>query len=331
MKYYILFLLLLLLLNCQKEQHSESILTVNGSISPDEMGTTLIHEHIMVDWIGADSTGYHRWDRDSVVARALPFLIEAKLKGMNTLFDCTPAYLGRDPYILKALSDSTGINIITNTGFYGARNNQHIPPFAFESTAEEIAQIWIKEFNQGIDDSGVKPGFIKMSVEGDSLSDFHAKLVEAAAITHKETDLTIVSHTGPDHLAFAQLEILKSKGINPENFVWTHAQNGTLEGHIKAANEGAWISLDHVSSDSTRLNWYVDHLSKIKNEGLFHRVLISHDSGWYNVGQVKGGIFNSYTAIFDHLVPELLKNGFVEEDIHQLIIINPKEAFNISL
>ena len=48
------------------------VMTVSGPIEPEEMGLTLIHEHIMVDWIGADSTGYHRWDRDEIVARALP-------------------------------------------------------------------------------------------------------------------------------------------------------------------------------------------------------------------------------------------------------------------
>ena len=53
-------------------------MSVNGKISAKELGTTLIHEHVLVDWIGADSTSYDRWDRDQIVERALPYLLEAK-------------------------------------------------------------------------------------------------------------------------------------------------------------------------------------------------------------------------------------------------------------
>ena len=62
------------------------LFTVTGEINVSEMGTTLVHEHVIVDWIGADSTGYHRWNKAEVVNRALPFLLEAKDKGMQTFF-----------------------------------------------------------------------------------------------------------------------------------------------------------------------------------------------------------------------------------------------------
>ena len=81
------------------------IITVTGAIEPEEMGMALIHEHVMVDWIGADSTGYHRWNRDEIVERALPYLEELKKYDVSTFLDCTPAYLGRDPYILKELAE----------------------------------------------------------------------------------------------------------------------------------------------------------------------------------------------------------------------------------
>ena len=69
-------LLLLILFACSHQMIDEGkILTVSGEISPEEIGLTLIHEHILVDFIGADSTGYHRWDKDSVVQKVLPFLV----------------------------------------------------------------------------------------------------------------------------------------------------------------------------------------------------------------------------------------------------------------
>jgi phosphotriesterase-related protein len=157
----------------------------------------------------------------------------------------------------------------------------------------------------------------------------HQKLVKAAALTHLKTGLTIVSHTGPDGPALAQLRILKEMGVSPEAFVWTHAQNGTMEGYKQAAKEDAWISLDNVSAAPERLQWFVNTLSQLKAQDLLDNVLISHDAGWYDVGQKNGGDFRPYTAIFTHLVPKLKKRGFSQKDIDMLLIENPKCAYNI--
>ncbi len=308
------------------------IMTVNGPVEAETMGRALIHEHIMVDWIGADSTGNYRWDRDSIVNRVLPYLQELKKYGVTTFFDCTPAFLGRDPNILKELSEVTGLQIITNTGFYGAQKNIYIPKTALGNPPEELAEQWIGEFEQGIGASGIRPGFIKISVDSDSiLSPIHEKLIRAAALAHLNTGLTIVSHTGPDSPAFAQMGILKEMGVSPEAFVWTHAQNGTMEGYVEAANQGAWISLDNVSAAPERVEWFVKTLSILKERNVLHQVLISHDAGWYDVGQPNGGDFRPYTAIFTHLIPELRKNGFTQEDIDTLLVENPKHAYHIRI
>jgi phosphotriesterase-related protein len=112
--------LLLLLLIIQCSPHEKIILTVTGPMPADSMGLTLIHEHILVDFIGADSTGYHRWNRDTVIQKVLPYLLEARDLGVKTILECTPAYLGRDPELMKLLSKKSGLNILTNTGFYGS-------------------------------------------------------------------------------------------------------------------------------------------------------------------------------------------------------------------
>jgi phosphotriesterase-related protein len=338
-KFFLTITFAIIILGCSQPTEQQKLITVKGEIPIEEMGTTLIHEHVIVDWIGADSTGYHRWDKSEVVERALPFLLEAKEKGMKTFFECTPAFLGRDPYVLKELSEKTGINIITNTGYYGVRDNKFVPKHAFEDTPEEIAQVWINEHENGIDGSGIYPGFIKISVERrDSISPMHKKIVHAAAIAHKATGLTIVSHTGTEGPAFGQIEILKNEGVSPEAFVWTHAQHGTVEGYIKAAIEGAWISIDNVrnkpSDDPSkpgRIEWYVDRLTQLKNAGVLHKILISHDSGWYNVGQENGGNYRGYTDIFEFLIPALLENGFTQEDIDQILVVNPQKAFSVKV
>ncbi len=312
-------------------------MTVTGRIDPGEMGVALTHEHLLVDFIGADSTGYHRWNRDSVVAVMAPYLEELKQHGVTTFMECTPAYLGRDPVLMKRLSEETGIRILTNTGYYGARNNQFIPEEVFAMEPEALASLWIDEFRNGIEDTGIRPGFIKIAVDrGDSLSEEHRLLVEAAALAHKETGLVIASHTGPDAPAMAQLELLAEQGVSPSAFIWVHAQNGTLEGIREAAGRGAWISLDNVNAardenPGSRFSssWYADRLVAMKEAGLLDRVLISHDAGWYRPGEPGGGEIRGYTDLFTALKPVLEERGITEADLHQLLEVNPARAFEI--
>lgn len=317
-----------LLGSCQSEKGV--IMTVNGPKPISAMGVTLAHEHVMVDFVGADSTGPHRWDRQEVVERALPFLTELESVGCQTLIECTPAYLGRDPALLLLLTQNTGLHIVTNTGFYGARNNLYIPARVYGMTARELADEWIAEFNDGIGETGIRPGFIKISVDAnDELSATHKKLIEAAALTHQETGLVIMSHTGPDEPAFDQLAVLEKMNVPASAFIWTHAQNGTLEGWKKAAEMGAWVSLDNVNINN--IEQYVRNLRAMKSAGLLDRVLISHDSGWYSVGEENGGDYNGYTVIFRGLIPALRKSGFTDKDIRQLLEKNPAHAFRLHL
>ena len=321
-----------LIILCFCSGRRERIMTVNGWLNADKMGITLTHEHIMVDFIGADSTGYQRWNRDSVIIRALPYLEEIKGYGCHTFIDCTPAYLGRDPVVLQKLSQKTGMNIITTTGYYGAFKDKYIPEHVKRMSAEQIADAWLKEWNQGIEETGIRPGIIKIAVQGDSvLSDFHRTLIRAAALTHLGSGLTIVSHTGPGSPAFEQLKILKSEGVSPEAFVWTHAQRGTMEEQVKAAEMGAWISLDNINDNEDNISSYIEMIDNLKQHGHLNRVLISHDAGWYWVGQPGGGNFRPYTDIFAHLIPALKAKGFTDEDISQIMEKNPREAYSVRI
>ena len=313
------------------------VMTIGGPVNSNELGMTLTHEHLLVDFIGADITGYHRWNRDSVAEMVIPFLDALREFGFESFVECTPAYLGRDPLLLKMISERTGMHIITNTGYYGARNNMFIPDEVLAQPVEEIAATWINEFESGIEDTGIRPGFIKIGVDrDDTLSAEHRKLIHAAALTHKATGLVIASHTGPEGPAFEQINIIKSYGIDPSAFIWVHAQQGSLEGNIAAAKEGAWISLDNVNvrrdtkpGSLYSTAWYADRVVALKDAGLLHRVLISHDAGWYRPGEPGGGEFRGFTDIPGVLIPLLTEGGLTQEEIKQILIRNPEVALSI--
>lgn len=305
-------------------------MTVNGPVNAEVTGKWLTHEHILVDFIGADSIKSERWQKPKVIERVFPYLQQIRDLGCLTFVECTPDFLGRDPLLLKSLSDSTGLNIITNTGLYGARNNKFIPGYAFEETAEQLAKRWIAESENGIDGTGIKPGFIKIGVDNGNLSEMHKKLITAAAITHLKTGLVIASHTGPAIPAFEQIEILKQEGVSPEAFIWVHAQSeNDLANHIKAAQFGAWISLDGLGEN--KLQEYLAMINNLKNNNLLNKVLLSHDAGWYDPVKENGGEYRGYTTLYEKLIPLLHSENYSEAEIDQLLVINPAQAFTIGI
>jgi phosphotriesterase-related protein len=305
------------------------VMSVNGPVSQNQLGKALVHEHFLVDFIGADKISYGRWNRNDVVKKVMPYLEEVKQYGVKTIFDCTPAYLGRDIELLKMLSDRSGLQIITNTGYYGAVDNKYLPQHAFTENASQIAERWINEYLKGIEGSDIKPGFIKISVNPGNLSELHKKLVKAAAITHLATGLTICSHTGPAVPAIEQLELLKETGVDPAAFVWVHAQvEKDKSFHHKVALMKSWISLDGVGWGDYEN--YADSISRLKKQGLLHRVLISHDAGWYKPEEPEAS-FTGYTNIFTKLFPILKVRKFNESDLNQLLVKNPWDAFSIKI
>jgi phosphotriesterase-related protein len=325
-----LYFVVLLHNQCIREKSNNIIMTVNGPLPVDKMGMALTHEHILVDFIGADSINESRWDRLKVINKALPYLRRIKELGCRTFVDCTPAYLGRDPVILKSLSDSTGLNIITNTGLYGAHDNKFIPAYAFDESADQLSSRWINEWEQGIGNTGIKPGFIKIAVNSDSLSEFHRKLVSAAALTHLKTGLTIASHTGPAIPAFQQLEILGKAGVAPDAFIWVHAMNEKDPVNIiKAAKMGAWISLDKLNDSN--VEEHVKLIKVLKQNNLLNKALVSHDAGWYDPAKADGGEYRGYTTLFEKLIPALRRENFSEKEIDELLVINPAKAFEIKI
>lgn len=303
-------------------------MTVNGPINPEELGNTLPHEHVLVDFIGADKVTADRYDQDSAYNKALPFLLRVTEFGCESFIDCTPAYLGRDPLLLKKLADATGLNIITNTGYYGARKESFYPAHVQTESAEQLSARWVNEFKNGIDGTGIRPGFMKLGSDRGPLTENQKKAVKAAALTHLETGLTVAIHSGDGAAAQEELNILMENGVGADAFIWVHAQNEKDSTMFSTmASAGVWVSLDGLSEGSKAR--YGRLLLYLKAAGLLNKVLLSHDAGWYNVGDPNGGTFNDFNFLFEDFVPYLNTLGFSDEEIEMLIRVNPMNAFTI--
>jgi phosphotriesterase-related protein len=304
---------------------SRQVQTVTGAIAADRLGVTLMHEHVLVDFIGADKVSAGRYDRDEAFRTILPHLERVRTHGCETLVECTPAYLGRDVTLLRRLSEASGLNIISNTGYYGAANDKHLPAHAFSETAEQLAARWTREFAAGIDGTAIKPGFMKIGVDTAPLSAVDEKLVRAAGLVSKATGLPIASHTTTGAAALAELALLAELGVPASAFIWVHAHNERDTAiHVRAAEAGAWVELDGISESS--LARHVDLVRHLRDARRLDRVLVSQDAGWYRVGEPGGGAFRGYETLFTAFVPALLTAGLTREDVRTLLVDNPRRA-----
>lgn len=313
-------------------EKSRVIQTVLGPVAADRFGQALVHEHVMCDFIGAADTSPSRWDIAEVVRKMLPYMHQLAQRGVTGFVDCTPAYIGRDPRVLLRLARETGIHIVTNTGYYGGAGDKFVPQHAYGESVEDLAKRWIREWERGIEDTGIKPGFIKIGVDeipGDAqaLSEIDAKLVKVAARVSKRTGLAATCHTGGGAAGLAAARLFIDEGGKASRFIVAHSDGHGLPVNEKIAELGAWVSFDALSRQPLEIHLKLITAMLEKHAG---NLLLSHDNGWYWVGQQGGGDVRDYNFISDQFLPALRKSGVRESVIGKLTVENPARALAVS-
>lgn len=320
------------------KKKSRTVHTVNGPIDANKMGFTLVHEHLLSSF-GLDPREPGHYKEDLALEEVVPYLKYLKSLGCRTIVDCTAAYFGRKVRLLQKFSQESGIQILTNTGIYGAANDRYVPEIAQNKSAEQLAGLWIDEFKNGIQGTDIKPGFLKCGVDSGRLSETDTKLVRASALTHLETGLLLQIHTSNNpEAAFQQLDILDEEGVHPSAWVWVHANKVSGSKHLmEAARRGAWISLDNLktmnyfngkSGGSNTLKQHYDHLVALKNAGLLQHVLLSHDGSLFPpVGKDK----RPMDVLFHSFMPMMETAGLSKQEIEMVTIQNPAQAFGLSV
>ena len=301
--------------------------TVTGLILPEELGTTLVHEHIIADLRPLGERKPGDYNRDHAIETCLPYLKELKAAGCRTVVESSPMLVRRDPEALRVLSEESGLQIICSTGVYGAIEGRFVPSYADTETAEQLAERYVREIEQGIGETGISAGFIKSGVNPRSpLTPIERKLVRAAALAQKQTGAALGIHSGPAAPVLDELEILEAEGVNLSRFVWIHAQaEEDLSTVLRIARRGVWISYDGINPENAEAtDWILEGVLGMAEAGLLDRALISQDAGWYQPGKTDQKSFRGYTGLFDDFLPKLRQNGFERAEIDQLLIDNPR-------
>jgi len=60
-----------------EKDRTRRVMTVAGEVSADQLGKMLPHEHVMVDFVGADTVSPQRYDADEVFQVMVPYIANA--------------------------------------------------------------------------------------------------------------------------------------------------------------------------------------------------------------------------------------------------------------
>ena len=321
--------------------------TVLGPISPENLGVTLTHEHIICDSSLCRSYtnnkrnlqwGSYMWlDEIDVMINEL---CKFKADGGNSIVEVTCHGWGRDPIALKEISRKSGVNIIACTGFYV---ENCMPSWVPHKTINQLAD-WIeREISIGCSAmmsnkvTNVCAGIIKTSVSRPSFCHNELKGLKAVVKAHLKTGVPITSHNSGSvrfeleggNIGKELLDIVESEGVDPEAIIIGHTdENVDIRNLIMLAKRGSWIQFDtigkqHYLLDETRADLVVE----LKNRGYLNQLLLSQDRNRKLMLQKYGG--PGYSDIIKRFTPLLINRGIKKKDIETLLIKNPAKALRI--
>jgi phosphotriesterase-related protein len=239
--------------------------------------------------------------------------------------ESTPVGVGRRVDILKAVSQSVDFPLVVATGVH---REPRIPAWVYNRDEGDLREWMQAELEEGIEDTGVKAGWIKLSAGDDDLTMTEAKVLRAAARAAANTGAAIGSHTIRGRVVDDQLTILEDCGFSTDRFIWIHAQiDPDFEMNLEMAWHGAWIEYDAIG-DPVYTEVIVDRVLRMLDAGLGDQVLLSQDRGWFDPAQPGGGLPRPFTYLAESFLPRLRQEGVDEQTIRLLTHDNPFRAFS---
>jgi phosphotriesterase-related protein len=320
----------------------KTVQTVTGPALAADLGTTLIHEHVLV--------GYPGWEFDAkappfrraeTMARAVDQMHELQAEGVRTFVDPCPMDGGRDVEFLAELSQKSGMRIVCATGAYFEAEGitltfRHLPE-------EEIAEIFVKEITEGVGETGIRAGAIKIATGSRVVTPYEKKLVTAAARAAKETGVPLISHTQDASCGHDQIDLVTAQGVAPDRLVVGHS-DGTADHWYQRglAERGAFVGFDRFGisnfiSDDVR----IQNVLRLAEAGHTERILISHDSiiCWLGRPVPYAQSYDQLlamlpdwrpTTIFRKVIPRLLEGGMSQHQIDTILVDNPRRLFTLA-
>jgi phosphotriesterase-related protein len=306
--------------------------TVLGRIDPSDLGVTLPHEHTQCAlWHVENRWDYWQLTRDEPVI--LDELERFRTSGGRSLVDLTLPGIGRDPRWLTGIAQASGLHVVMGCGWY--RTAYYQPEARIDRrSADDLAGELVREFEDGVGDSDVRPGIIgEIGTDKPWLSPAEERVHRAAARAARQTGMSITTHSVLSPVGLAQLRVFEEEGLDPGRVAIGHSDSyPVLDHYLEIIGRGASIEFDFLGMTFTAVERHgedriVELLLELLGRGHADRVLLSQDV--CNDAQLRRYGGAGYTYLAERFLPRLRSAGVSDADIETMTVANPRRLLTI--
>lgn len=313
------------------------IVTVTGEIPADQLGPTLAHEHLYCD------VSVHSGRRDNVLTdvplmvRELAYYREA---GGRSIVELTSEDIGRDPLSLKAISEQSGVQVVSGTAFYDPRL---YPEWVREAGIDQIADYFVREIEEGRE--GVRAGLIgelashnasEPDPAGYRLEPLEAHVFKAAAKAQRRTGVAISTHASLGRAGHAQLNVLEDAGADLGKVVighcdvhWHKDPERDMEYYLPILQRGACCGFDMIGwTDFTPDEIRAERIAALIGLGYESQLLLGSDTCRLSLLHEHGG--RGFDFVWESFLPRLRALSVSDAQIASLLVETPQRLLSRS-
>jgi phosphotriesterase-related protein len=314
--------------------------TVRGPIDPADLGVTLMHEHIFVLSTEIMQNYPEVWgDEEKRVAEAVTRLNELSSHGIKSVVDLTVVGLGRYIPRIQQVARQTPVNIIVATGIYTYNDIPFYfhfrgPGTPFEGP-EPMIDMFVKDIQQGIADTGVKAGILKCATDSPGMTKGVERVLRAVAQAHRQTGVPISTHThARSKRGLEQQRVFREEGVDLSRVVIGHSGDTTdLDYLQELIANGSYLGMDRFGIDTILpFEERVNTVAQLCERGHANKLVLSHDAAcfndWLPERDLPAILPNwHYLHIHNDVIPALKKRGVTHEQLQTMLVDNPRAIF----
>ncbi|MDA8385162.1 MAG: phosphotriesterase-related protein [Actinomycetota bacterium] len=315
--------------------------TVKGPVEADQLGFTLMHEHVFVLSTEIEEnykTGFG--EEEARIEQAVDRLNELAAAGVKTFVDLTVIGLGRDIKRVQRVAERVDLNIVVATGLY---TYNELPfyflyrgPGTLLGGEEPLVDMFVGDIEQGIAGTGVKAGILKCATEHQGITPDVERVLRAVAQAHRRTGVPISTHSfAPGRNGLDQQRVFSEEGVDLSRVVIGHSGDTTDIGYLREiADAGSYLGMDRFGIDILLpFEQRVDTVAEMCRLGYANKMVLSHDAAchndWFDDAALEVATPNwHFMHILRDVIPALRERGVTEEQIRQMTEENPTKIFS---
>jgi phosphotriesterase-related protein len=322
-----------------------AVQTVTGPVDAEELGTTLIHEHL----IFRDEAVVAQWphvptvreseppedvDFDGAFEAALESARAVVERGVKTIAEPTAMFGGRDVEFSRRVAEDTGLQVVPCTGIY---TYDYLPPYFMFRDEDAMADLFVHDIEQGIQGTSIKAAFLKCAADEPGVTPNVEKVHRAVARASVRTGAPIMAHSRPaSETGPAQVEIFLDEGVDPSKVQIAHTGDTDDLDYIEGLlDKGVYIGMDRYGLEIfLPIEQRNATVTALLERGYADRMFLSQDFcatlDWYppEVGKqlMESGAAKdwSMTLVHDQVIPTLREAGMTDEQLETMMVENPK-------